>query len=62
MERVLINRRKTSFFSTISNDLIYGDTKLAPFINAEFSLKNFPQQIKLKTENFDHSSRLIHLS
>ena len=59
MERVLINRRKTSFFSTISNDLIYGDTKLAPFISADFSLKNFPQQIKLKTENFDHSSRLI---
>ena len=61
MERVFINRRKTSFFSTISNDLIYGDPKLAPFINTEFSLKNVPQQIKLKAENFDHSARLVLL-
>ena len=59
MERVLIDRRKTSYFSTISNDLIYGDAKLAPFINSKFSLDNFSNQIEQKSKNYDNSFRAV---
>jgi len=59
MERMLIDRRKTSFFSTISNDLIYGDERLSPFINAPFSLGNFTAQIQEKSRQYNPDFRAV---
>lgn len=59
MERIFINRHKTTFFSAISNDLIYGESKLTPFINRAFSLDNFSKQIEEKNQNYKQSFREI---
>ena len=59
MKRMLFDRRKTSFFSSISNDLSYGHDKLAPFINTQFSLDSFSSQIDEKSKNYDDSFRAV---
>lgn len=59
MERMLIDRRKTSFFSAISNDLSYGELKLAPFMNRTFSIANFSEQIEEKSRSYNHSFREV---
>ena len=59
MESMLIDRRKISFFSTISNDLIYGESKLAPLMNRPFSLDNFSKQIEEKSQSYNHSFREV---
>jgi bacillithiol synthase len=59
MERMLIDRRKTSFFSAISNDLSYGELKLAPLMNRAFSIANFSEQIEEKSRSYNHSFREV---
>jgi len=59
MKRMLFDRRKTPFFSSISNDLSYGHDKLAPFINTQFSLDSFSSQIDEKSKNYDDSFRAV---
>lgn len=59
MERMLIDRRKTSFFSAISNDLSYGELKLAPLMNHAFSIANFSEQIEEKSRSYNHSFREV---
>ncbi len=59
MKRMLFDRRKTPFFSSLSNDLSYGHDKLAPFINTQFSLDSFPSQIDEKSKNYDDSFRAV---
>ena len=59
MERMLIDRRKTSFFSAISNDLSYGELKLAPLMNRTFSIANFSEQIEEKSRSYNHSFREV---
>lgn len=57
MEKQTIDRRETSFFSDIANDLVYNQEALQAFIHQPFSIEAFEAQIKAKSENYNHSYR-----
>lgn len=57
MEKRTIDRRKTSFFSELSNALVYNQESLSEFIEAPYSIEAFKAQINKKNENYNHSFR-----
>jgi bacillithiol biosynthesis cysteine-adding enzyme BshC len=48
MEKTNVPYSKTGYFSNLMEDYISGDVKLAPFIQNEFSLEGFKEQIDQK--------------
>lgn len=61
MKRITINRRETTYFSDLANQINDNQSALGKYIQAPFSLANFEQQIKLKKESFSDSQReLLH--
>ena len=59
MNKTAIDRRKTTFFSSLSNDLVYNQQDLLDFINQPFSIEAFNTQIEQKSKNFPAENRSI---
>ncbi len=57
MNKTTIDRRKTTFFSNLSNDLVYNQLDLLDFINQPFSTEAFDIQIEQKSKNFPTENR-----
>ncbi len=61
MRRITINRRETTYFSDLANQINDNQKALQKYIQAPFSLDNFEQQIALKKQDFSKSQReLLH--
>lgn len=58
MIKTNIDRRSTSFFSNTANKIVYNQEDLTDYINAPFSEKALFEQIKLKSENYNHKFRM----
>jgi bacillithiol biosynthesis cysteine-adding enzyme BshC len=59
MQKSFINRTKISYFSNISNDLVYQQEKFKDLLQFPFSLENFEGQIELKNKQYDEKTRTI---
>ena len=59
MQKSLLNRTEISYFSNISNDLVYQQEKFKDLIQFPFSLENFEGQIELKNKQYDEKTRTI---
>lgn len=61
MKTITINRRKTTFFSELANQINDNQEALEKYIQAPFSMANFEQQIALKQKQFSIEQRtLLH--
>ncbi|OJX38608.1 MAG: bacillithiol biosynthesis cysteine-adding enzyme BshC [Flavobacteriia bacterium 40-80] len=54
-----IHRAATGLFSHLSNELVYRQEYLAPFIQNVFHKKAFEQQMKLKSDSYSEETRKI---
>jgi bacillithiol biosynthesis cysteine-adding enzyme BshC len=59
MNNVKIHRQKTGLFSDVANQLVYNQSDIKEFIQNEFSLDAFENQIKIKSENYNSDSRRV---
>ena len=57
MKKITINRRETTYFSDLANQINDNQSALQNYIQAPFSLGNFEHQIKLKKQNFSSTQR-----
>ncbi|MEX1193010.1 MAG: bacillithiol biosynthesis cysteine-adding enzyme BshC [Brumimicrobium sp.] len=53
-----VDRRETTYFSSLANDLVYNQNKLSQFIQQPFDKNNFKNQIQEKAKNYDNSFRV----
>ena len=61
MKTITVNRRETSFFGDLANQINDNQEGLQKYIQAPFSLKNFKNQIELKKKSFSKQQRdLLH--
>lgn len=61
MKRITVNRRETTYFSDLANQINDNQSALQKYIQAPFSLANFEQQMDLKKKHFSKSQReLLH--
>ncbi len=59
MNKTTIDRRKTTFFTDLSNQLVYTQDSLKEFIQDSFSIETFKNQIQLKKENYTLENRIV---
>src|SRR5690554_368553 len=57
MERITINRRATTYFSDLANQINDNQSALQKYIQTPFSLEGFENQINLKKASFSESQR-----
>lgn len=57
MNKNIINRNKTEYFTSLSNTLVYAQEELSPFISAPFSKTALKRQAHLKKEEFSKDQR-----
>ncbi|RFC53860.1 bacillithiol biosynthesis cysteine-adding enzyme BshC [Brumimicrobium aurantiacum] len=57
MEKLKINRRKTSFFSELANQINDQQKDLKEFVQAPFSIENFGEIIQTKKQDFTRAQR-----
>jgi bacillithiol synthase len=57
MNKMLVDRRKTPFFSAISNAISYNEPALSQFIGSPFSIDAFANQITQKSRSFSSTQR-----
>lgn len=61
MKRITFNRRETSYFNDLANQINDNQKALQKYIQAPFCLDNFEQQIELKEKQFSKPQReLLH--
>ncbi|MGJ8661889.1 MAG: bacillithiol biosynthesis protein BshC, partial [Bacteroidota bacterium] len=59
MKRISIPRQQTGLFSDLANKLVYEQSELKDYIQKEFSLEAFAEQIELKKSNYSTENRKI---
>lgn len=59
MNRILVTRQQTGLFTDLANDLVYQQSELKNFIQNEFSLEAFADQIELKQTNYSIETRKV---
>ena len=59
MKVSLIDRRKTKYFSALSNDFLYDTKKIDNFIERPFTIENIISQARIKASHFTNHSREI---
>ena len=57
MKTITVNRRETSFFGELANQINDNQKALHKYIQAPFSIANFKHQIELKKESFSKQQR-----
>ncbi|PWH81874.1 bacillithiol biosynthesis cysteine-adding enzyme BshC [Brumimicrobium oceani] len=61
MKRITVNRRETSYFSALANQINDNQNAISKYIQAPFNLENFESQIALKSASYSTAQRsLLH--
>lgn len=62
MNSVKIKRQETGLFSDLANQLVYNQSDLKEFIQTEFSLEAFENQMEIKNQNYTPEMREVMAS